>query len=440
MANDTLMPAYTPTQHSTVMPRWLVESAFVALLLLVFVGLEPFKLPPPGGAALTNGSGDTLRQLIYVVVFAMLTIFAYQRRSLSAIGIVPLPLLLLIGWCFLSMTWSFVPSVTLRRSGLEMIVIVSAMLGVDAVGPKRSLELLRAVLIGVLIVNWISIPLIPQARQLPGEGAPALIGDWRGLYIQKNITGAVCVITALVELYFVTVRRSWRDVALLLAAIGFLIMTRSKTSMGFLPLVAVIGAIYGFGWKRDIDRWIVTIGALLSCVLLGALVMSHATEINRKLDNPQSFTGRAAIWEAEAGFIADHPWLGAGYGTFADTGKPSPLAPYVDDDWVEQASHGHDGYLQVAVTTGGIGLGLTMIAVVLLPLMGFWRRRPDDDLVFKGMLLGLFLFAVLHNLLESDYLEGDGPVWVMMLLVIAMLRGSHHEPHRDGGRPPCPAM
>lgn len=437
MANDTL--ALTHARHSTVMPRWLVEGAFVALLLLVFVGLEPFKLPPPGGVALTNGSGDMLRQLIYVVVFAMLTIFAYQRRSLSAIGIVPLPLLLLIVWCFLSMTWSFVPGVTLRRAGLEMIIIVSAMLGVDAVGPKRSLELLRGVLIGVLIVNWISIPLIPQAKQLPGEGAPALVGDWRGLYIQKNITGAVCVITALIEIYYITVRKSWRDVAFLLATIGFLIMTRSKTSMGFLPLVAAAGAIYGFGWKRDIDRWIVTIGAILSCVLLAAVVMSHTAQIGRKLNNPQSFTGRAAIWKAEVGFIADHPWLGAGYGTFADTGKPSPLSNYVDDDWVDSASHGHNGYLQVTVTTGGIGIAIAMIAVVILPLIGFWRRRPDDDIVFKGLLFGLFLFALLHNLLESDYLEGDGPVWVMQLLVIAMLRGPHGEPQRDEGRAPCPA-
>jgi O-antigen ligase len=416
--------------RSTTTPRWLIEGAFVVLLLLVFVGLTPFEVPPTGAAALAapTGHGDALRQLLYVSTFVLLALEAYRRRSLSAVSIMPLSFVALIGWCFLSVAWSFAPDVSLRRAGLEMIVITSAILGVDAVGPKRSLELLRAVLIGVLVVNWISIPLIRQAVHLPGEADPGLVGDWRGLYIHKNIAGAVCTITALIELHFMITRKSWRDFAILVATLGFLAMTRSKTSMGFLPMAAAMGAIYGFGWKRDIDRWIVTIGAILACVLLTTIVLANSLTIQRKLDDPSAFTGRSAIWMAELGYIADHPWAGAGYGTFADTGKTSPLADYVDSHWVDHVSHGHNGYLQVTVTTGLIGFGLTMLALVILPLIGFWRRRPGEDLAFKALLFGLFVFAVLHNLLESDYLEGAGPVWFTQLIVIAMLRGSHDDP------------
>ena len=37
------------------------------------------------------------------------------------------------------------------------------------------------------------------------------------------------------------------------------------------------------------------------------------------------------------------------------------------------------------------------------------------------MLFALFVFALLHNFMESDFLEGDGGTWAALLLVIAAL-------------------
>jgi len=37
------------------------------------------------------------------------------------------------------------------------------------------------------------------------------------------------------------------------------------------------------------------------------------------------------------------------------------------------------------------------------------------------MPFAIFVFIVLHNLLESDFLEGDGPAWVAFLLALATL-------------------
>jgi O-antigen ligase len=41
-----------------------------------------------------------------------------------------------------------------------------------------------------------------------------------------------------------------------------------------------------------------------------------------------------------------------------------------------------------------------------------------------GFALAIFVFMVLHNFLESDFLEGDDPAWVAFLLMLAMLRES----------------
>ena len=421
MANDGF--AYSAQSQTAPMARWLPEIAFTGFLLLVFVGLTPFQVRVPGafqvGAA--TGAGDAFRQISYLLVFTLLGIAALQRRSLEALTAVPVSILLLLGWCFLSALWADVPGITIRRAGLELVVVFSAMLGVDTLGPRRALQLLRIVLIGVLIVNWVSIFAVPQAVHLPGENDPSLVGDWRGLYFHKNIAGAVCAITAMVLLYFAAERKSRLDFALALAAIGFAVMTRSKSSLGFLPIALLLGAVYRWGWKQDLDRLIVTISAALIAVIVAVYAVGHMSEISHVLENPQEFTGRSAIWQAELGYIADHPLLGSGYGTFADTGVHSPLANYVDAKWVTTVAHGHNGYLQLMVTTGLIGFALAMIALLVIPAAGFWRRRPGEDLHLKGLLFALFCFVVLHNLLESDYLESDGVTWVTFLMTLAML-------------------
>jgi hypothetical protein len=72
------------------------------------------------------------------------------------------------------------------------------------------------------------------------------------------------------------------------------------------------------------------------------------------------------------------------------------------------------------VTIGSAGFVLAMLALVLAPARRFWTLDLKDD-AFKPMLFALFVFALLHNFMESDFLEGDSLVWASLLLVIAAL-------------------
>jgi len=321
----------------------------------------------------------------------------------------------------LSALWSPEPDVTIRRVGLEVVVVLSVVLGINNLGVERCLRILRLVLALVLIVNWISIPILPQAVHLPNETDPSIVGDWRGLYFHKNITGAVCAVSAMLFLYYAIRDKSRADWLLLAATIGFLIMTRSKSSMGLLPLAVGAGAIYYWAWRRPLDRAIISIVALLFAALAATLILLNYDAIAHILADPQEFTGRTAIWQAEAGFIRDHPWLGSGFGSFADTGALSPLHDYVGASWVDAVSHGHNGYLQLTVTLGFVGLALGLIAVILTPAAAFWRI-DDMDRLLKAFLFSLFVFFVFHNLTESDFLESDGASWVVFLMMMAALR------------------
>jgi O-antigen ligase len=403
---------------------WLPVAAFLALMALIFVGLDAFQPPPTVatyGGVVEAARGDTLRQVSYLGVAFLVFLAAVQRRGWGALTAMPASMALLLAWCLASAFWAAEPGVVFRRAGLEIIIVGSLFLSVDTLGPERAFRIWRWILAAVLLVNFLSIPLIPAARHLPGEADPALIGNWRGLYGHKNITGAVCAMTAILFLFTRNGRGNWAGIAIAVAACVFLFFTRSKSSAGFLPVALLAGYAYRQGWRDGLSRAILTVLLALLAAALIAFALLDAATITHALEDPTEFTGRAAIWSAEIAYIRDHPLLGAGFGTFTATGGLSPLHNYVPGSWVEAVSHGHNGYLQLLVTIGGIGFFLSMLALVFVPIRRFWTLDMEGD-GFKPMLFALFVFFLLHNFMESDFLEGDGVAWAGLLLVIAALR------------------
>jgi O-antigen ligase len=406
---------------------WIAETALVVLLLLIFVSLQPFAVRDTVntavGAGAAESAGSVLRQASYLLTFAILLSCAAMKRGVQAAHAVPVIFAILLIWCATTALWAAEPSVSFRRAILEIVVVLSVLLGVDAVGPERSLKLFAYVLTAILVVNWISIPLVTQAIHQPGDVEPEIVGDWRGMFFHKNIAGAVCAISVLVFLYYAITEKKWLLYGTLTAAaLGFLVMTRSKSSLGLLPVALAAAGIYRLAWRRDIDRIIVTLVAAVLAIGLAVLFFANYDFLVRIFSDPQEFTGRTEIWWGEIAFIRDHPLVGSGFGTFADTGALSPIHQYVGG-WVDQAAQGHNGYLELAVTTGLIGFVLGMAALVLAPLRIFWARG-DMEPWLKSMLFGFFVFFVLHNFMESDFLASDGIVWTAYLLLFGVLRGA----------------
>jgi exopolysaccharide production protein ExoQ len=415
---------YAPPQpvERSLMPAL----AFIALLLLIFVGLDAFS--PPAlvsqfGGVKEAARGDALRQILYLVIAAVIGLTAMQRHGMGALRAMPFSMGLLLCWCLASAWWAPEQGIVLRRAGLEIIVVLSLMLSVETIGAERAFSILRWVLALALLVSFLSIPVIATARHGAGEIDPALVGNWRGLYGHKNIAGAVCAITVILFLFTHTGWKNWIGICVSLAACVFLYFTHSKSSAGFLVPALAGGLLYRVGWRDGLSRAILAAVAVLFAVALVAFVALDADSITRMLEDPREFTGRSAIWAAELRYIADHPLLGSGFGTFTDTKSQSPLHNYVSGSWVDAVSHGHNGYLQVLVTIGGIGFGLMLLAVFVNPLRRFWALDWDER-GFKPMLFALFVFAVLHNFMESDFLEGDGVAWSTLLMVIAALNAT----------------
>lgn len=419
MANEHAL-AYTAPRE--IDRSLLPVIAFIGLLLLIYVGLDAFSPPPlvaQFGGVREASRTDVLRQIAYLGIATMVGIAALQRFGIGLLRAIPVSMGILLAWCLASALWAPDTSIVIRRAGLEIVVVVSLMLSIETLGPVRAFTIWRWVLAAILLVNFVSIPIIPAARHAAGEIDPALVGNWRGLYGHKNVTGAVCAITAILFLFTRNGRHNWQGIGIAMAACFFLAMTHSKSSAGFLVIALAAGLLYRVGWRDGLSRAVLATCAVFLAVAAVVFILFDAESLARMLEDPTEFTGRSAIWAAELRYIADHPLLGSGFGTFTDTKSQSPLHNYVSGSWVDAVSHGHNGYLQVLVTIGGIGFALVVIAAMIAPMRRFWTLDRGDG--FKPMLMALFVFAILHNFMESDFLEGDGVTWVSLLLVIAAL-------------------
>src|ERR1700743_3670590 len=94
---------------------WIAETAFVALLLLIFVSLQPFAnrdtVNTAVGAGAAESAGSTLGQVCYLLTFGVLAMSAVMKNGIRAANAVPILFAVLLAWCATTAVWATEPSV-----------------------------------------------------------------------------------------------------------------------------------------------------------------------------------------------------------------------------------------------------------------------------------------------------------------------------------------
>jgi O-antigen ligase len=321
------------------------------------------------------------------------------------------------------------------------MVVCCVLCSVDMLGPERSLRVLRFALGTIIIVNCISILVVPQAVHLPGEFEGELAGNWRGMHYHKNNAGAIAALTALIFFHHAIASKRMRDWLVFVAAVFFLVGTQSKTATGFFAVSLIMSTAYRFLARTELGRqfFMYLFVSILALACIGWLLAYE--EIADLMSDPGSFTGRVAIWQTTFTYLRDHWLLGSGFGSFWLIGDASPTTQVTSQStrWIQLVAHSHNGYLEILVTTGAIGLLLSVIAFVIIPTKQLVSRGGDVGL--KSLLLSVVFFVVLANLLETAFLSSSHPEWVIFLVVLAILhqiniKGGRNLRHSASGRPP----
>ncbi|HEX7857263.1 MAG TPA: O-antigen ligase family protein [Sphingobium sp.] len=414
-------PPSTDNQTSVVRKDLLLKIAFafIALVLLspvLSLGLNPDTMTS------TGGEGSTLRQVCYIVVAALLLYALKPTENYRRLLAIPLPLLIGVLYCWLSVTWAIEPSVALRRIALMTLIIWMVFAMMRQLKFEEVLFILRWALSLVLLASYAAVIFMPTFGMHSGNMMDnlALAGDWRGILEQKNLAGAACAVMIIVFAFERGRMPKWIQFTAIAAASYFLYRSNSKTSVA----LCLSGLIAGFIFLRYKLKYK---GAVIGVLAVAAVVVSVLNAIYQnplagKLADPKAFTGRTKIWNTLFAYIHDHPILGSGYGSFWNIGPNSPVYKYGTLE-VTLMPYGHNGFLDMAAQLGLPGLIVIVVVTIFMP---FGKLISSPLLIGQkgALLVGLFLFCIGYNFTETALFYPDSFVFIILLITIGLSQPS----------------
>jgi O-antigen ligase len=412
-------------RHSPSTWMALGRAATASLVLsLIIIPLDPFSdLSDPLMTGIWE-AGDFMNQAAYTIMGLLTLSMIPIRRFRQFLSGFTLLAIAAFAWLVVSALMSQNPELSLRRLGFTLLVCLTAagwML--IPVGIRQLSEILSLVAASVLLLCYAGILLAPShtIHQLGDFLEPGLAGDWRGIFGHKNEAGAVMVLMTFFGL-FITRTSSYQFGSLIVVgAVVFLIGTEAKTSLILLPLV--LGVSYLARGSATLGR--LSFYCLAPLVLFNVLavlaVYSNTTEtILNSAVSDASFTGRTDVWQFAIANFLERPVLGHGFMAFWRTDQVLSESPSMDL-WANTAAHSHNGYLDMALTTGFPGLLLCIAFVVIWPIISYHRyRKKKSNRVQPNMaalstfLFQIWLFGIYFNCFESALFDRGNRVWFFM--------------------------
>jgi len=374
--------------------------------------------------------GNSFDAVVFAVllVIGLIILLGRQRRArLCVILRNNKPLILFMLYCLVSIIWSDYPLVAFKRwtkalGDLTMVLIV-----LTDCDPAASLSQFLA-RPGFALVP-VSILLI---RYYPSLGRE--YSSWTGEVFNigaatgKNGLGYICLIFGLGYVWslFGGIRSGERPrrIAPILAHVAALVLTlwlfrmaHSATSFG---CFLIGSALIMLTRLRSVIRKPMLVNLMVGVILFVAvygLLINPNLGLAEAVGRDSTLTGRTEIWKDVLPLTVS-PVFGAGYESFW-------LGPRLDKiwskSWGERPNQAHNGYLEVYLDLGWVGLAL----LGLVMMWGHWGmvRRLRSYPTIARLKLAFFSVAAAYNLTEHGLRELH-PVWIMFLLAVTVIPDS----------------
>jgi exopolysaccharide production protein ExoQ len=406
---------YARPSLATFTARNLDLIAFVAFILLILIKIRTEAASSAESFEediALNTQGDTLRQVIFIGIFAATLALYFSRQGIRLPKTVSMFQMLALGWLVFSASWSIEPMFAFRRAAFMLLVAMTAAYMIDHLGVERTLKGIYLALALCLILSYLALPL-PFGRHPANELDPALVGNWKGVFYHKNVAGAVSGIAFIFFAHCSINSRRLRDIALAAAAFVFLLGTHSKTPFGFVWPALSLGLLYRFLYGYSNGPAVFRKLMFFLVLMLACFLVAYWDRVLGVLSDPLAFTGRGAIWATALTYLKSHFWFGAGYNSFW-----GPISTqYIQSQFVLLIGHSHNGFLEVFVTTGIVGFLLTIFASVILVVYQLLYSSQHNNRLC-GWLLSCWFFGILQNLLETQFYNIDKEAWLMLMISI----------------------
>lgn len=355
------------------------------------------------------------RAVITGLLMIGVVVLATRSQRLGRLLKANLPIMLFLLYCAISISWSDYPEVAAKRWSKAVGDVVMVLIILCERQPYAAIKRFLA---------WTSFLLIPLSvlliKYYPNVGLVYNRWTWKPLYggvtLNKNSLGMICMICGLAAEWRLIsclrdrklANRSRKLVAhgaVLLMALWLFWIANSMTSLSCFLLGS--GLLWLTSVSRVSRRPAVLLTLVASLILFSAYGIFLSADAVEELGRNSTLTGRTEIWQLVLS-MGSNPVLGSGFESFWLGDRLAKMWAYNRD--IHQA---HNGYLEIYLNLGWIGLGLLMSILITGCRRVIRMVLRQEEL--GGLALAFFAVAIIYNFTEAAFTTMC-PVWILLLL------------------------
>jgi O-antigen ligase len=344
-------------------------------------------------------------------------------------------LTLLILFMLISILWSDIPFISLKRWTKEITAVIMACVVLTEPAPRQAMESLfrrtAYILIpfSILVIKY--FPAYGVAYRWNGEVM------WVGVTEQKNGLGRLCLVSAFFLIW--TLVRRWKAKEIsahkfqTLAEVFLLGLTIwllkgpsdwAASATGFIALTVGLVAFAGLVWLKKCRLFLhpAVLTAIVAIIIVVGVITpfsqgSSVAGFTSLVSRNETLTGRTDIWNVLVPIVKRHPVLGCGFGGFWTSQTETEV----------MVNEAHNGYLEVLLELGFVGLLMTSLFLLSFAWKAVQALTYDYD--WASLCICFLLMATVHNISESSFDSFTRHLMAMILFLAVTLPAATKREH-----------
>ena len=335
---------------------------------------------------------------------------------------------LFVLFVFVSFLWSVIPDQTFRNGVYGIGCTLVGLYLATRYSFKEQLDILAWTFATIIILSVIFAVVLPKYGIMGALHAGAL----RGIYTHKNQFG-VHIVLATVIFFLKAIdaqQRSWIFWLLLITSISLNILCKSTTSVGTMLIMLILCIVYRiFRWRYEI-----LVSTILVFLIVG--IASWLFFFNfigtdaffEAIGKDPTLSSRTEIWKQVWEAIQLKPWLGYGSAAFWDGLEGA--SKYVELAVRAKVAYAHNGFLDILLGTGFIGLSLFLISFSVTTIRSLFLLRTTNTVESFWPLLFL-TYLIFTNLTEGTLASLTNIFWVLYSMITFSLIAAKKNQYLD---------